>query len=263
MERRSVGPYVSPDSQMRELSLRAVLLGVVMAACMGAANAYLGLKAGMTIAATYTTAVVGMAVIKALKGTLLEENCARTVGSIGGNIATGAIFTLPAFFIAGIWQPFSTTGHGLVSTLMLAAGGILGIMFVTVTRRVLVNNPELPFPESVAAAEIHKAGQHGAGGASELLSGMATGGALRDPDRAQGHRRQVAGALPFGKGALLVRGPGDEPGLLRRRLHHRTDARRHQLQRRRAGLGAPDAHAGAACCTTTIPCRPPAGPTSW
>ena len=82
---------------MREFTLRAMLLGVIMAAFMGAANAYLGLKAGMTIAATYTTAVVGMAVIKALRGTILEENLARTVGSIGGNIAAGAIFTLPAF----------------------------------------------------------------------------------------------------------------------------------------------------------------------
>src|SRR5512139_529794 len=175
MEQKTGGPFVPAEVEMREATPRALVLGVLMALFMGAANAYLGLKAGMTIAATYTTAVLGMAIIKALGGTILEENCARTVGSIGGNIATGAIFTLPAFFIAGIWQPFSTLSHGLISTLMLVAGGILGIMFVTVTRRILVNNPDLPFPESLAAAEIHKAGQRGAGGASQLLSGMGVG----------------------------------------------------------------------------------------
>ena len=74
-------PVVSPDSTMSEFTLRALLIGLFMCVILGAANAYLGLKAGMTIAATYTTAVVGMAVIKSLRGTLLEENCARTVGS--------------------------------------------------------------------------------------------------------------------------------------------------------------------------------------
>ena len=176
MEQKQSGPFVSADVNMKEATPRAILLGVVMAMFMGAANAYLGLKAGMTIAATYTTAVVGMAVIKSLKGTILEENCARTVGSIGGNIASGAIFTLPAFFICGIWQPFFTPQHYLVSTVILIAGGVLGIMFVTITRRILVNNAELPFPESVAAAEIHKAGQKGQGGSRFLLSGMGLGG---------------------------------------------------------------------------------------
>src|SRR5512134_4075881 len=131
MDRKATEPFVPAHVEMREATLRSVLLGVGMAVIMGAANAYLGLKAGMTIAATYTTAVIGMAVIKAFKGTILEENFARTVGSIGGNIASGAIFTLPAFFIAGIWLPFYGAGHYLTATAILAAGGILGIMFVT------------------------------------------------------------------------------------------------------------------------------------
>ena len=99
-------PFVPSETDMKEFSFRAVLLGVFMAMLMGAANAYLGLKAGMTIAATYTTAVLAMAFLKAVKGTILEENAARTIGSIGGNIAAGAIFVLPAFFIASIWNPF-------------------------------------------------------------------------------------------------------------------------------------------------------------
>lgn len=198
----------------REFTLRVVLLGVFMAAFMGAANAYLGLKAGMTIAATYTTAVVGMAVIKAFKGTLLEENLARTIGSIGGNIATGAIFTLPAFFIAGIWLPFYQPSHYLTATLILAAGGVLGIMFVTVTRRVLVADKDLPFPESVAAAEIHKAGQGGAAGTSHLLAGMGLGAGFTALTELKVVALKWQAVLTAGKGSLLLRGPEMSPAFL-------------------------------------------------
>jgi len=214
MDQKASGPFVRADSDMKEATLRAVLLGVVMAMFMGAANAYLGLKAGMTIAATYTTAVVGMAVIKSLRGTILEENCARTVGSIGGNVASGAIFTLPAFFIAGIWQPFFTLEHYLVSTVILISGGVLGIMFVTITRRVLVNNEELPFPESQAAAEIHKAGQKGQGGSRFLLAGMGLGGFFAVLTEFKVIAAKWQAAVGVGKGALLVRGPEMSPAFL-------------------------------------------------
>ncbi len=198
----------------REFTLRVVLLGVFMAAFMGAANAYLGLKAGMTIAATYTTAVVGMAVIKAFKGTLLEENLARTIGSIGGNIATGAIFTLPAFFIAGIWLPFYQASHYLTATLILAAGGILGIMFVTVIRRVLIADKDLPFPESVAAAEIHKAGQGGSAGTSHLLAGMGLGAGFTALTELKVVALKWQTVVAAGKGSLLLRGPEMSPAFL-------------------------------------------------
>ncbi len=204
----------SPERRVKEFTLRAALLGVVMAAFMGAANAYLGLKAGMTIAATYTTAVVGMAVIKAFKGTILEENFARTVGSIGGNIASGAIFTLPAFFIAGIWMPFYSPVNYLTATLILAVGGILGIMFVTVTRRVLVNDKDLPFPESLAAAEIHKAGQKGAGGAGFLLTGMGLGALFTSLTEFKAVALKWQTTLTAGKGAILLRGPEASPAFL-------------------------------------------------
>src|SRR5712692_2258688 len=109
-------PYVSEKTTMSEFTLRAVLIGLVMTVVLGAANAYLGLKAGMTIAATYPAAVIGMAVLRLFKGSILEENIARTVGSIGESVAAGAIFTIPAFFIAGIWPEFATRGHYLEST---------------------------------------------------------------------------------------------------------------------------------------------------
>src|SRR5579862_6525261 len=90
-------PYVPENMEMREFTLRAVLLGLLMTVVLGAANAYLGLRAGITIAATYPAAVIAMAAMRAWKGSLLEENIARTAGSIGESVAAGAIFTIPAF----------------------------------------------------------------------------------------------------------------------------------------------------------------------
>ena len=92
-------PFVPETMEMKEFTLRAVLLGLFMTVVLGAANAYLGLRAGITIAATYPAAVIAMAAMRAWKGSLLEENIARTAGSIGESVAAGAIFTLPAFVI--------------------------------------------------------------------------------------------------------------------------------------------------------------------
>src|SRR5947208_9466846 len=93
-------PFVPENMEMPEFTLRAVLLGLVMTVILGAANGYLGLRAGITIAATYPAAVIGMAVLRIWKGSVLEENIARTSGTIGEGIAAGAIFTIPAFLIA-------------------------------------------------------------------------------------------------------------------------------------------------------------------
>jgi len=176
-EQKKFIPFVSAESTMAEFTVRALIIGLVLAVVLGAANAYLGLKAGMTIAATYPAAVIGMAILKIFKGSILEENFARTVGSIGESVAAGAIFTLPAFFISGIWKEFYTPAHYITATLILFAGGILGIMFVALLRRVMVEDVELPFPESVAAAEIHKAGRS-SGTGSKFLFGAMIGGAV-------------------------------------------------------------------------------------
>jgi putative OPT family oligopeptide transporter len=163
---------------MREFTLRAVILGVLMTVILGAANAYLGLRAGMTIAATYPAAVIGMAVLRLMKGSILEENIARTVGSIGESVAAGAIFTIPAFLMVGVWTNFNTFDAYIKSTLLMFVGGLLGILFVTFLRRVMVTDPDLPFPESRAAAEIHKAGQKGSAGAKFLFQAMGLGSLL-------------------------------------------------------------------------------------
>ncbi|MFP4448931.1 MAG: OPT family oligopeptide transporter, partial [Bacteroidales bacterium] len=162
-EQRKHVPFVSSETRMAEFTLRGLIIGIILAVVLGSANAYLGLKAGMTIAATYPAAVIGMAILRIFKGTILEENFTRTVGSIGESVAAGAIFTLPAFFISGIWEEFYTPGHYLISSLIMLTGGVLGIMFVALLRRVMANDATLPFPESLAAAEIHKTGQTGSG----------------------------------------------------------------------------------------------------
>ena len=172
-------PYVPAETDMKEFTMRALIIGLIMSVVLGAANAYLGLKAGMTIAATYPAAVIGMALLRIMKGSILEENFARTVGSIGESVAAGAIFTLPAFFIAGIWPEFATTRHWLESSAIMMAGGVLGIMFVALLRRVMVEDVELPFPESVAASEIHKAGRSGGTGAKFLFGAMGAGAVIQ------------------------------------------------------------------------------------
>ena len=168
--------YVPDNTTMPEFTLRAVLLGLVLTVILGAANAYLGLRAGMTIAATYPAAVIGMAILRLMKGSILEENIARTVGSIGESVAAGAIFTIPAFVISGAWPVFDFEHAYWKSSILMLLGGALGILFVTLLRRVMVEDPELPFPESVAASQIHIAGQQGSRAAKILFSNMGFGG---------------------------------------------------------------------------------------
>jgi putative OPT family oligopeptide transporter len=171
-------PFVPESMEMKEFTLRAVLLGLFMTIILGAANAYLGLRAGITIAATYPAAVIAMAAMRAWKGSLLEENIARTAGSIGESVAAGAIFTIPAFLIAKAWPSFRPADAYWKSTALMTVGSILGVLFVSLVRRVMVEDPELPFPESVAAAAIHKAGQRGAEAAKYLFWNIGVGGVV-------------------------------------------------------------------------------------
>ena len=158
-------PYVPIDSDMRELSFKAVFVGVILAIILGAANAYLGLVAGMTVAATFPAAVIAMAVLRPFKGTILEENMARTTGAVGEALAAGAIFTIPAFLISGVWTEFDY----VKSTLLMLIGGVLGVFFIIIVRRTLVEDATLPFPESQACSEIVKAGQKAGGGGAKYV----------------------------------------------------------------------------------------------
>ena len=168
MDQKPFAPFVPASEEPPELTARALLLGAVMAVTLGAANAYVGMKAGLTVAATFPAAVVAMAVLRGLRGSILEENIARTTASVGEALVAGAIFTIPAFVIAGAWSEL----RYLQSTAIMLTGGVLGVLFVIILRRTLVVEADLPFPESVAAAEIHKAGQGGQTGAKYLFGAM-------------------------------------------------------------------------------------------
>jgi putative OPT family oligopeptide transporter len=150
-------PFVPEDTELPELTFKAVALGTLMAIILGAANAYLGMKAGLTVAATFPAAVVAMAALRPLRGSVLEENMARTTASVGEALVAGAIFTIPAFVISGVWDEL----RYWESTAIMLVGGVLGVLFIIVLRRTLVVEADLPFPESVAAAELVKAGQDG------------------------------------------------------------------------------------------------------
>ncbi|MEI7727458.1 MAG: oligopeptide transporter, OPT family, partial [Bacteroidota bacterium] len=224
-EQKKFIPFVSAETNMKEFTVRALIIGLFFAVILGAANAYLGLKAGMTIAATYPAAVLGMAILRMMKGSILEENFTRTVGSIGESVAAGAIFTLPAFFVSGIWSEFFTMGHYITSSLILIAGGVLGIMFVALLRRVMVEDAELPFPESVAAAEIHKAGQGGSGGSKFLFWSMGLGGLIKILGELQLFqylwekfvifgKQTITGTVFTGQGGMLLSSPGVSPAYM-------------------------------------------------
>ncbi|MEI6890083.1 MAG: oligopeptide transporter, OPT family [Bacteroidota bacterium] len=224
-EAKKYVPFVSAETQMKEFTVRALIVGLFFAVILGAANAYLGLKAGMTIAATYPAAVLGMALLRLMRGTILEENFTRTVGSIGESVAAGAIFTLPAFFVSGIWPDFFTFGHYITSSLILIAGGILGIMFVALLRRVMVEDAELPFPESVAAAEIHKAGQGSSSGSKFLFWAMALGALIKILGELKFFqylwekfipwgKQVISGTVFQGKGGIMLSSPGVSPAYM-------------------------------------------------
>src|SRR2546423_12570036 len=171
-------PFVPETMEMKEFTFRAVFLGLIMTVVLGAANAYLGLRAGITIAATYPAAVIALAAMRAWRGSVLEENIARTAGTIGEGIAAGAIFTIPAFLIAKAWTSFRPADAYWKTTALIMVGSVLGVLFISLVRRVMVEDPELPFPESVAASEIHKAGRRGAQAAKYLFWNIGVGGVV-------------------------------------------------------------------------------------
>ena len=159
----------------RELSFKAVALGLLLAFIFGAANAYLGMKAGQTVAATIPAAVIALAVFRLprLRGSLLEQNIARTAASVGEALVAGAIFTIPAFTMVRtgggpLWKNLSA--HYWEGSCILLAGGLAGVFFAILLRRPLCVEAGLPWPESVASAGIVRAGE-AAGMASRRLFG--------------------------------------------------------------------------------------------
>ena len=219
-------PYVPASTSMAELTFKALFLGVLMAIVLGAANAYIGMKAGLTVAATFPAAVVAMAALRPFRGTVLEENIARTTASVGEALVAGAIFTLPAFIIAGAWENL----HYWESTFIMLIGGLLGVLFIIVLRRTLVVEADLPFPESVAASKIVKAGQKGDTGAKYVFIAMGLAGLwelFKNSNGIQLVRERTDAVFEFSRstievlgskieyaGGLLVATPSASPALI-------------------------------------------------
>ena len=195
--------YVPIESTMKEFSFKAIFLGIVLAIILGAANAYLGLKAGMTVAATFPAAVIAMAVLRIFKGTILEENLARTTGAVGEALAAGAIFTIPAFVMTGVWDSFSY----VKATVLMLVGGVLGVLFVIILRRTMIEDQTLPYPESKACAQIVKSGQSGATGAGLVFGTMGLAGLIELLRHDQGFsliKRYFQGFLKLGKSKISL-----------------------------------------------------------
>jgi putative OPT family oligopeptide transporter len=165
-------PHVPAHRTIAEITLKGVLLGLVLAVLLGAANTYLGLKAGLTVAASIPAAVVSLAVLKAFrKRTILENNIVQTIASAGTSVASGAIFTIPALLILGYWDRL----HYWETTFIVIVGGLLGVLFSVPIRRALVVEERLPFPEGHATGEVLKAGEAGGKGIGALALGGAAG----------------------------------------------------------------------------------------
>ena len=170
-------PYVPPERSLAELTVKAVLIGIVLAVVFGAANAYLGLRVGLTVSASIPAAVMAVAIFRVLRrGSILETNMVQTIGSAGESVAAGVIFTLPALFI---WQRTDPTiGVDLLQVSVIAAiGGLLGVLFMIPLRRFLISREhgKLPYPEGTACAEVQVAGEAGGGKARLLFSGLGVG----------------------------------------------------------------------------------------
>ena len=158
---------------MRELTPRAILLGLILAVVFGAANAYLGLKAGMTVSASIPAAVVSTAILRGLlkRGNILENNIVQTIASAGESLAAGVIFTVPALILLGLSPSI------FYIFLLSLTGGILGILFLVPFRKHLIEeeHESLPYPEGTACAEVLQAGEEGGRKATFVFSGLGVG----------------------------------------------------------------------------------------
>lgn len=174
-EKETFKPYISADRTLHEMTPLSIIVGIILAIVFGAANAYLGLRVGMTVSASIPAAVLGMGVYRLCrkKDTILESNMVQTIGSAGESLAAGAIFTTPALFL---WaQEEGTKMPGIMEIALIALiGGLLGICFMVPLRKALIvkEHGTLPYPEGTACAEVLLEGEKGGANASVVFLGM-------------------------------------------------------------------------------------------
>ena len=178
----SLKPYISADKVLPEFTVTSILMGIILAVVFGAANAYLGLKVGMTVSASIPAAVISLGVIRVImkKNSILESNMVQTIGSAGESLAAGAIFTMPALFLWAEEGKIAMPGY-LEITLIALFGGILGVLFMIPLRKALIVEEHgiLPYPEGMACAEVLLAGEEGGSNASTVFAGMGLGAAFK------------------------------------------------------------------------------------
>lgn len=174
-ENNEFKPYIPAEKITSEFTVTSIIMGIILAIVFGAANAYLGLRVGMTVSASIPAAVISMGVIRVImkKNSILESNMVQTIGSAGESLAAGAIFTMPALFL---WAKEGLCGMpSLVEiTLIALCGGILGVLFMIPLRNALIvkEHATLLYPEGTACADVLLAGEEGGANASTVFSGM-------------------------------------------------------------------------------------------
>ena len=168
-------PYIPADRVTPEITITSIIMGIILAVVFGAANAYLGLRVGMTVSASIPAAVIAMGVIRVImrKNSILESNIVQTIGSAGESLAAGAIFTLPALFLWAAEGKMDKPGI-IEITVIALLGGLLGIFFMVPLRNALIVKEHgiLPYPEGTACAEVLLAGEEGGANASTVFAGM-------------------------------------------------------------------------------------------
>lgn len=181
-QKHNFKPYIPAQKTLPEFTWLSVLSGMVLAFVFGAANAYLGLRVGMTVSASIPAAVIGMGIYKCVRrrDTILESNMVQTIGSAGESLAAGAIFTIPALFL---WaQEGKGTMPGILEIALIALfGGLLGVCFMVPLRKALIvqEHERLPYPEGTACAEVLLAGERGGSNAAVVFIGMGIAAVLK------------------------------------------------------------------------------------
>lgn len=183
MNNNEFKPYVPADKITPEFTVTSVIMGVLLAVVFGAANAYLGLRVGMTVSASIPAAVISMAVIRVIlrKDSILESNMVQTIGSAGESLAAGAIFTLPALFLWAAEGKIDSKPGLLEIFIISLCGGLLGVLFMVPLRNALIvkEHGVLPYPEGTACAEVLLAGEEGGSSAKAVFAGMGIAAAFK------------------------------------------------------------------------------------
>ena len=204
-------PYIPASRTLPEITLKSLVLGVVLAVVLGAANAYLGLFAGMTVSASIPAAVISMSLLRAFKNSnILENNIVQTAASAGESVSAGVIFTIPALVILGTWTRFDYWE----TTMIAGFGGILGVLFTIPLRRAFIIETPLRFPEGVATAEVLKVGESGGTGVGHIAAAGAIGALFKLGETGLRLWGGVVEQATYAGGTILYIGSNLSPALI-------------------------------------------------